>query len=444
MAEKVSDHEISDGERDTPQDISSPQVAEKCRTAAEIANAALRFVLSRVVPGADVYELCVLGDAYVANEAKKVYQKKDKTKRKMEKGIAVPTSISVNEVFANYSPSDRSTSRILHAGEVVTVDLGAHIDGFVATTAYTVICCVSNKTAFEPTGSAAAAAAAAAAEAAAVAESLLSSPDAPPASPEYRQQQQEAAAKETEPLTSVDGRSALVIKGAWLAAEAALRKMEVGSKASAVTKVIEQVAGEFGLKPMQGVMTHQLKQHVIEGSRCFPLVTAVGEEKQEDFAFEANEAYALDIVMTTGEGKPREAEVRPTIFRRAVERKYILKSQLGRAFMSQVENNFPTLPFSLRQVSDERACKVGVAEAMRHELLVPYAVMQDKAGEVTAEFKLTVYITASGVKKVTGLPFIQERQLNAPDVKDESLKSLLATSLNPKKNKKKQKEQSKA
>lgn len=40
--------------------------------------------------------------------------------------------------------------------------------------------------------------------------------------------------------------------------------------------------------------------------------------------------------------------------------------------------DFPALPFSLRQVPDERACRVGVAEAMRHELLVPYPVMQGK------------------------------------------------------------------
>ncbi|OEH78521.1 proliferation-associated protein 2g4 [Cyclospora cayetanensis] len=179
----------------------------------------------------------------------------------------------------------------------------------------------------------------------------------------------------------------------------------------------------------KGVLCHQLKQHVIEGSRCFPIVTATGEEKQEDFAFEPNEVYAIDIVLSTGEGKAREAELRPTVFRRAVERKYILKSQLGRAFMSQVENNFPTLPFSLRQLSDERACKVGVAEAMRHELLIPYAVMQDKAGELTAEFKFTVHIAASGIKKVTGLPFAQERLLRAPELKSEELRRQLMAKL---------------
>lgn len=38
------------------------------------------------MPGADAFELCVFGDAFISGEAKKVYQKKDKSKRKIEKG----------------------------------------------------------------------------------------------------------------------------------------------------------------------------------------------------------------------------------------------------------------------------------------------------------------------------------------------------------------------
>lgn len=31
-----------------------------------------------------------------------------------------------------------------------------------------------------------------------------------------------------------------------------------------------------------------------------------GESKVEECTFEANEVYAVDVAMTTGEGKPRE------------------------------------------------------------------------------------------------------------------------------------------
>lgn len=45
------------------------------------------------------------------------------------------------------------------------------------------------------------------------------------------------------------------------------------------------------------------------------------------------------IWVYAGDGRGREAEQKATVFRRAVERKYILKSQLGRAFMNHVENS---------------------------------------------------------------------------------------------------------
>ncbi|KAL8424721.1 hypothetical protein Efla_007408 [Eimeria flavescens] len=249
----MSDPEVSDAEREAPQDISNPQAADKCRVAADIANAALKLVLSRVLPGADVFDLCVLGDAFITNECKKVFQKKDKSKRKIDKGIAVPTSVSINEVFGNFSPSDRASSRVCRLGDLVKVDLGVQVDGFVAAVAYTVVCCSSNAAAFEP---ASGAPAAAAAEAVAAADAVLAAAAA--AGEEQQQQQQQV--KQTEggrTLEAVEGPSAAVLKAAWIAAEAALRKIEVGAKASQVTKAIEMAAAEFNVKPMQVRCMHR-------------------------------------------------------------------------------------------------------------------------------------------------------------------------------------------
>ncbi|CDJ26769.1 proliferation-associated protein 2g4, putative [Eimeria acervulina] len=274
---------MTEGEKEGPQELSSPQAVEKLRVAAEIANAALKQLLCRVVPGADVFELCLFGDNYIDGETKKVYQKKTKSKSKIEKGIAVPTSISVNEVFANCSPCERGASFLLKKGDVVKVDLGVHVDGFVAAVGYTVICCSSNAAAFGSNsnsgGGPAAAAAAAEAAAAATATTTEILAALPPPSEEYLQQQQQLQDAGKEALAAVDGAAALVTKACWLAAEAAIRKIEIGSNASEVTKAVDAVAEDLGVKPMQGVLCYQMKQHVIEGSRCFPLVAAAGEEK---------------------------------------------------------------------------------------------------------------------------------------------------------------------
>ncbi|OYT26554.1 MAG: type II methionyl aminopeptidase [Candidatus Altiarchaeales archaeon ex4484_96] len=51
--------------------------------------------------------------------------------------IAFPVNICVNDITAHYAPGYRDES-VIGANDVVTVDLGAHVDGFISDTAYTV------------------------------------------------------------------------------------------------------------------------------------------------------------------------------------------------------------------------------------------------------------------------------------------------------------------
>ncbi|MGQ9788449.1 MAG: type II methionyl aminopeptidase [Candidatus Hadarchaeaceae archaeon] len=60
-------------------------------------------------------------------------------KRIVEKGAkpAFPCNVSVNEVAAHYSPpADDET--VIKPGDMVKVDIGAHVDGYIADTAFTV------------------------------------------------------------------------------------------------------------------------------------------------------------------------------------------------------------------------------------------------------------------------------------------------------------------
>ena len=44
----------------------------------------------------------------------------------------------------------------------------------------------------------------------------------------------------------------------------------------------------------------------------------------------------------------RRSELRTTVFKRALENNYVLKTQKARQFLAEVGKKFPTLPFSLR------------------------------------------------------------------------------------------------
>merc|ERR1712060_429150 len=117
-----------------------------------------------------------------------------------------------------------------------------------------------------------------------------------------------------------------------------------------------------------------------------------------------NEVYCIDVVMSTGEGKAREAELRSTVFKRAVETNYLLKTQKARQFISEVNRRFPALPFTLRAIEDEQVARVGVSEAKRHELLDEYPVLKEKDRETVAQYKFTVLLLPGGTKRITGLP----------------------------------------
>merc|ERR1712019_47414 len=187
--------------------------------------------------------------------------------------------------------------------------------------------------------------------------------------------------------------------------------------------------------------SHQMKKHVIDGNRVI-ISAETAEEKVDEFEFGMNEVYCIDVVMSTGEGKGKETELRNTVYKRAVENSYMLKTQKARQFITEVNRRFPALPFTLRAIEDEQVARVGASEARRHELLEEYPVLKEKQGEFVAQFKFTVLLLPGGSKKITGLPLGTGAQqcVTAQEVKDEELKKLLSTSANPKKKKKKAKE----
>lgn len=369
----MSDHE---DEPEEVTDLSSPDVTTKYRTAGDIIQKVLAKVLEECKPEADIASICDIGDKMMEEETGKLYNKKDKG-RKIEKGIAFPTCVSVNEIMGHFSPL-KGESKLLKAGDVAKIDMACHIDGFIAAAAHTII--VGGE--------------------------------------------------------KVEDRRADVIMAAWNAAEAALRLVQVGNTNTQVTEMLSKVAEEFKCKPMQGVLSHQLKKHVIDGNQSI-ISCETAEEKVDEFEFGMNEVYCLDIVMSTGEGKGKETEMRHTVYKRAPDVNYMLKTQKARQFISEVNKRFPALPFSLRAIEDEQVARVGVSEAKRHELLEEYPVLKEKDKEVVAQFKFTVLLLPGGTKKITGLPLNEAEVASSLSIQDEDLKKLLASSANPTKKKKK-------
>ena len=85
-----------------------------------------------------------------------------------------------------------------------------------------------------------------------------------------------------------------------------------------------------------------------------------------------------------------------------------------------------TRPLVNVTIEDKIAAKVGVKECTEHDLLVPYAVLQDKPGEFVAQFKATVAVLPRSTAVLAGgADYDLSHVKSDKSVTDEGLKALL-------------------
>uniref|UniRef100_A0A7N8X8X5 Proliferation-associated 2G4, b n=1 Tax=Mastacembelus armatus TaxID=205130 RepID=A0A7N8X8X5_9TELE len=306
------------------QTIADDLVVTKYKMGAEIANQALKTVVAAATAGTSVLSLCEKGDAFIMAETGKIFKKE----KDMKKGIAFPTCVSVNNCVCHYSPLKSDPDVILKDGDLVKIDLGVHVDGFISNVAHSFVVGVTKDN----------------------------------------------------PLT---GRKADVIKAAHLCAEAALRLVKPGSQNTQVTEAWNKIAKSFKCSPIEGMLSHQLKQHVIDGEKT--IIQNPTDQQKKDH---------------------EKAEFEVNLF--------LLSS--------------PYFSFLL-----------GVVECAKHELLQPFSVLHEKEGEFVAQFKFTVLLMANGPLRITNSLFEPELYKSEHEVEDAELKALLQSSASRKTQKKKKK-----
>lgn len=130
----------------------------------------------------------------------------NKKSKKLERGIAFPCCISVNEICGHCSPCPEDTFPLKNE-DLVKIEFGAHIDGYATGLAHTIV--IGGK---------------------------------------------------------AKGKQADVILAAYDAFLAASRSIKLGGLNQDVTAKIAQVCEEYEVEPMQGVLSHKTKKHMIDGN----------------------------------------------------------------------------------------------------------------------------------------------------------------------------------
>lgn len=372
-------------------DKKPPSTAEadltKYKTAADIVRDVMKKLVENSVEGAKVIDLCVEGDKLLEQGTGAVYNKSVKGV-KVNKGISFPTCISVNNAVAHFSPlaSDTQSEQILSKGDVVKLQLGAHIDGFAAISAETIV----------------------------------------------------VGASAADPVT---GRRADVIKAAWTAAEVAMRLVKVGNKNWAVTDGIMRASLAWNCKPVEGMLSCQQTQNVIDGKKRIILNPTEGQRRDFEAAtFAEGEVYGIDILVSSGEdGKARVEESRTTIYQRDSTVTYQLKMKNSRAVFTEVQKKAGSFPFNIRILEDEKRARMGLQEAVQHSLVKPYEVIYTPPNTFVAGFHFTIALLPGGPSLITHPPVWYKPELvkTEKELEDEELTGLLARNLRPSKKKNK-------
>ncbi|KAL9043668.1 MAG: hypothetical protein Q9214_003153 [Letrouitia sp. 1 TL-2023] len=345
--------------------LNNPDTLTKYKTAAQISHKVLELVTSWCVEGAKVISICQRGDKLLEEEVGKVYKGK-----KITKGISHPTTVSPSSFITPYTPlstdaDEASTS--LKANEAIKVQLGAQIDGLG-----TIVC-----------------------------DTILVQPD-----------QNKGA--------ETSGREADLMLATYYANELLLRLMippglvasgseEDKKKASAekppsqakITHLLEKLVKSYDCNLVEGTTSWLFERNEIEGKKKIVLAPADGSKGEG--SPEVGEVWGVEIGVSLGTGKVKTLDCRPTLHRRTTVT-YQLKRPSSRQTLSEIVKKFGTFPFSLRQLDDERAAKVGVVECVRANVLRQYEVVVDKDMAPVARLLTTIALTRNGLTRLSAPP----------------------------------------
>ncbi|MCJ1402430.1 Curved DNA-binding protein (42 kDa protein) [Xylographa trunciseda] len=345
--------------------LSNSDTLTKYKTAARIAHQVLETVTGWCVEGEKILTICERGDRLLDEEVGKVYKGK-----KISKGVAHPTTVSPSSFVTPYTPlaSDPADAAVvLKPGEVVKIQLGAQIDGFGAIVGDTIII------------------------------------------PSKENKDDEIPGREADLLLATHYANELLLRlmippGLMSAGSEEEKKKATSEKPitqSKITQLLEKVVKSYDCNLVENTTSWVFERNEIEGKK--KIVLAPSEGQKGEGVPEVGEAWGVEVGVSLGSGKVKTLENRPTLHRRTTTT-YGLKRPSSRQILSEIVKKFGTFPFSLRQLDDERAAKVGVVECVRSNVVRQYEVIADKDGAAVSRLFTTIAITKNGLMLLSAPP----------------------------------------
>lgn len=241
---------------------------------------------------------------------------------------AFPVNLSLNEIAAHYTPAKNDEMKIKD-GDVIKVDIGVHVDGFVGDTAYT----VSFNEKYEP-----------------------------------------------------------LVKASETALDEAIKLCRPGTLLSDVSSKIEETIKSFGFNPVSNLTGHGLEQYNLHADPQVPNVKFHSNHKLSENQVIAIEPFATNGVGMIKDSEPTLIFMllnpKPV---RNMDARLIMK--FAGQFGHEVEGSMHALPFAERWIDLSLfKTRIALRELREKGVLYEYPVLKEVSKGIVTQFEHTVIV----------------------------------------------------
>ena len=257
---------------------------------------------------------------------------------------AFPCNVSINEITAHYTspPGDDST---IKRGDLVKIDLGAHVDGYIADSAVSVLVGADDYTDLD---------------------------------------------------SSEQDLNEKMIETAQDALESAINTIKDGIEIGKVGTAIEETINKNNLNSVSNLTGHSMDRWILHSGVSVPNI-----KEDNKHIIQEGDVLAIEPFVTNGIG--RVGDMNDTyIFRFLRDRP--MRMFQARQLLKIIEINYRTLPFSQRWLTEHinsKQVNMAIRQLLSSRAIYPYHVLKEKSNSRVAQAEHTVIVESDGCKVIT-------------------------------------------
>jgi methionyl aminopeptidase len=260
---------------------------------------------------------------------------------------AFPCNVSINELTAHYTspPGDET---LIKSGDLVKLDLGAHINGYIADSASSIL--VDG----------------------------------------YQD------LKEDQYSEDLAQKNLKMIDASREALNNAINTIRAGVELEKIGKVVENTIHDYGFKPVANLTGHSMEQWILHSGLSIPNIGEKNGHKLEE-----GDVLAVEPFATDGVGYVTDMH-QTYIFRFLRDRP--MRMLHAKKVLGNIKSEYKILPFAERWLLDsfdEKRLTSSMRVLIKSRAIYPYHVLREKSGAWVSQAEHTVIVESDGCKIIT-------------------------------------------